>query len=289
MEITIDDLSDYYKVKICYTVKGASYAVALVNSLKLNDLAENMYAVFACDDESKKVLDEHNINYISSYGLNVYNDKVLNAMKLSIARPNHIFIMMDIPKLFDGNMMIDWGWINKDLFENYKKQIFLFSYEFSTGDHIYTLRNENGNYYPQINAEMMCFHGVTEKQMKLYLDTFDTLHKDPNKYVRYYAEDEQRFGKYHSETPITEECVLQYLMCKNYEFWQGVTLDFDILPEGIDKRNLTSSLLARMTWFTSSDVFKYMVRGNTSAMREYIFLPNLFEEFKKYYCREYKV
>ena len=97
-------LNERTQVMFCFTVSGREYALFLINQLK-NARFESYcnFRIYCEDMESENVLKAYGIPYINATDdcIDIYNAKVINAMKLSIDFPNTLIIAIDSMIGFD--------------------------------------------------------------------------------------------------------------------------------------------------------------------------------------------
>lgn len=85
------------QIKFCFTVNGSNYARLLANTI-INAQFEsiNNFDIYACDDESRSVLDSFGLKYHSCYERNYYVAKARNILISSKNNPNTLIIGIDI-------------------------------------------------------------------------------------------------------------------------------------------------------------------------------------------------
>lgn len=99
-------LGERTQIKFVFTVKGEEYAKALVNTIYHAKFESyNNFIIYAFDDIAKSVLKRYNIPYKDSYGVDVYNDKVLNLIESSIDNPNTLIVALDTITTFDFHVV----------------------------------------------------------------------------------------------------------------------------------------------------------------------------------------
>ena len=183
-------LGERTQVKFCFTVKGKQYALILVNTLK-NALFESYenFDIYACDKESKQILTKYRIPYRNSFGIDVYNDKVLNAIKTSIENKDTLIIALDSLMSFDFHMVR--GLLGR---LHYKKNTLYYpSYFDIFGDE---------SKKSSIMANTLLYYNIDEKVINQYLKL---LYITKQNITTYNDDDLLRYSK---ETVITEESVL---------------------------------------------------------------------------------
>ena len=121
-------------VRYCYTVKSKKYAILLLNGLRLSNANQNFMRIYCCDDESKEILKNSEFASVirDSHGINVYIDKVINAMKYSMECPNEVVVGVDSGTVMpygDDNPKSDISFVRKFIANN-NKQVYVFTPEF---------------------------------------------------------------------------------------------------------------------------------------------------------------
>lgn len=179
------------QVKFCFTVKYAKYALSLVNTLNNSKFEsyEN-FVVFAVDKESKEILSQYNIPFRDSFGEDVYNDKILNAMTLSIENPDTLIIMSDVIVSFD--------------FHDLRGRLGRLQYKDNTIYYNWYKDVHFGNYrkdYKNIVANILLYYNIKPSMIATYLQC-------KSRTVRKINYDLIDIPRYDAETKITEENVL---------------------------------------------------------------------------------
>jgi len=198
--INLTNNSNDYKVgertqfHICYTVKNKKYALFLVNTI-INAQFEshNNFTIFCCDDESKEVCKKYGLKFRESYGIDVYNDKVLNAMKLSNELKDTLIMSIDVMCLYDfHNIRGAFGRIT-----NYKNNtIYYKNYFLEFGDSSKKMKN-------CVAGGLLFYYNISQKLIDTYLKCYNkVLSKKKN--IPY--EDNRIFN----ECVVTEESVLTF-------------------------------------------------------------------------------
>lgn len=201
MKLDLPNISNDYKlgertqIKVCYTIFGKQYALFLVNTI-LNAAYESIqnFVVYCCDKESKKVCEKYGILYRNSYGINVLQDKIINAMNLSIENPNTVILAIDVTVGHDFHTIR--GAFGRE--HNYKDNTIYYR----------TYRDEFGDTSKQMKGcvigGLLYYYNITQKTIDKYIKCYKKLNKNP-KNIHY--DDPQRTL---SVSKVTEESVLTF-------------------------------------------------------------------------------
>lgn len=267
------------KIKLCYTVKGLNYAIALANTLKMCDIKYPV--IYAYDDESYNYLKSkgYTTNDISEYysasleksstQLSVYHEKFLNGIRMSIANPDTLILVMDSMIMTDIGEAPMMFRKHEDYIRS-KPGIFIVTspyYDWSFKDR---------------DAKTICggiagFYNCTQEDLDTYIKCYNDLANSYDAQIKDYNHNEEWYRKQNAITD--EELFENYIYngyAEKYPHKISLTINFD------DNKDIHEYWLQGTHDGFGSYALKTIIETKQPNYNcHYFFLPEYFNDLMK--------